>query len=197
MPNVIEFIPAYQHAPAKNMAEFIRFCKEELTTFGPDFSWESNYWPEINLFFGNWEVSRQTPDQTPLQQPLLDFAKAYIRYTLSFKRKPQARYEGTIFKCIEKALNEAGHPSDISVLIYETLDRASELARGRFSKSSSYHIGRNLQKLVEFLNEKNLIQNQIKSYVVRNILGENNFFPLLNTTDETVKRALEELRKEK
>ena len=44
---------------------------------------------------------------------------------------------------------------------------------------------------------KNLIQNQIKSYVVRNILGENNFFPLLNTTDETVKRALEELRKEK
>ena len=44
---------------------------------------------------------------------------------------------------------------------------------------------------------KNLIQNQIKSYVVRNILGENNFFPLLNTNDETVKRALEELRKEK
>ena len=44
---------------------------------------------------------------------------------------------------------------------------------------------------------KNLIQNQIKSYIVRNILGENNFFPLLNTTDETVKRALEELRKEK
>lgn len=44
---------------------------------------------------------------------------------------------------------------------------------------------------------KNLIQNQIKSYIVRNILGENNFFPLLNTTDETVKKALEQLRKEK
>lgn len=44
---------------------------------------------------------------------------------------------------------------------------------------------------------KNLIQNQIKSYIVRNVLGESNFFPLLNSNDETVKKALEELRKEK
>ena len=161
MPNVIEFIPAYRHAPAKNMAKFIRFCKEELTAFGPAFSWESNYWPEANLFFGNWEVSRHTIDPTPLQQPLLDFAKAYVRYTLSFKTKPQARYEGTIFKCIEKALNEAGHPSDISILNHEILDRASELARERFSKSSNYHIGRNLQKLAEFVSAKQIIPNQL------------------------------------
>ncbi len=161
MPNVIEFVPAYQYEPTKNMAEFIRFCKEELTTFGPNFSWESNHWPETKIFFGNWEVSRQTINQAPLQQPLLDFAKAYVRYTLSFKTKPQARYEGTIFKCIEKALNEAGHPSDISILTHEILDRASELARGRFSKSSSYHIGRNLQKLANFVSTKQLIPNHL------------------------------------
>lgn len=161
MPNVIEFVPAYRHAPAKNMAEFIRFCKEELTTFGPEFLWESNYWPEAKLFFGNWEVFRQSVNQAPLQQPLLDFAKAYVRYTLSFKTKPQARYEGTIFKCIEKALNEAGHPSDISILNHEILDRASELARERFSKSSNYHIGRNLQKLAEFVSAKQIIPNHL------------------------------------
>lgn len=161
MPNVIEFVPAYRYESAKNMAEFIHFCKEELTTFGPDFSWESNHWPEAKLFFGNWEVSRQAINQSPLQQPLLDFAKAYVRYTLSFTGKPQARYEGTIFKCIEKALNEAGYPSDISILTHEILDRASELARGRFSKSSSYHIGRNLQKLAEFVSAKQLIPNHL------------------------------------
>lgn len=161
MSNIIEFVPAYQHAPAKNMAKFIRFCKEELTTFGSDFAWESNYWPEANLFFGNWEVSRQTLKQAPLQQPLLDFAKAYVRYTLSFKKKPKARYEGTIFKCIEKALNEARLPSDITMLNHEILDRASELAKERFSKSSSYHIGRNLQKLAEFVSTKQLIPNHL------------------------------------
>ncbi len=161
MPNVIEFVPAYRYESAKNMAEFIHFCKEGLTTFGPDFSWESNHWPEAKLFFGNWEVSRQAINQSPLQQPLLDFAKAYVRYTLSFTGKPQARYEGTIFKCIEKALNEAGYPSDISILTHEILDRASELARERFSKSSSYHIGRNLQKLAEFVSAKQLIPNHL------------------------------------
>ena len=161
MSNFTEFVPAYRHAPAKDMAEFISFCKEELTTFGPDFSWESNHWPEAKIFFGNWEVSRHAINQSPLQQPLLDFAKAYVRYTLSFKTKPQARYEGTIFKCIEKALNEAGHPSDISILNHELLDRASELARERFSKSSSYHIGRNLQKLAEFVSTKQLIPNHL------------------------------------
>lgn len=161
MSNIIEFVPVYQHAPAKNMAKFIRFCKEELTTFGSDFSWESNYWPEANLFFGNWEVSRQNLNPSSLQQPLLDFAKAYVRYTLSFKRKPQARYEGTIFKCIEKALNEARLPSDITMLNHKILDRASELAKERFSKSSSYHIGRNLQKLAEFVSTKQLIPNHL------------------------------------
>ncbi|MFV0390992.1 MAG: S41 family peptidase [Paludibacteraceae bacterium] len=42
---------------------------------------------------------------------------------------------------------------------------------------------------------KNLIQNQIKSYIVRNVLGDSDFFPLLNKDDATVKKALEEIRK--
>ncbi len=44
---------------------------------------------------------------------------------------------------------------------------------------------------------KDLILNQIKSYIVRNMLGEDHFFPLLNREDAAVKRAVEELRKEK
>ena len=39
------------------------------------------------------------------------------------------------------------------------------------------------------------IRNQIKSYVVRNMLGDNEFFPMINKDDATVKKALEELRK--
>ena len=44
---------------------------------------------------------------------------------------------------------------------------------------------------------KNLIIRQIHQFIVRNILGESQFFPMLNSYDETVKRALIELRKEK
>lgn len=42
---------------------------------------------------------------------------------------------------------------------------------------------------------KVLISNQIKAYVVRNILGDNGFFPILYTDDEAVKKALEALKK--
>lgn len=44
---------------------------------------------------------------------------------------------------------------------------------------------------------KNLILRQINQYIIRNTLGENHFFPLLNSYDETVKKALIELRKVK
>ncbi len=39
------------------------------------------------------------------------------------------------------------------------------------------------------------IRNQIKSYVVRNMLGDNQFFPMINNNDAAVKKAVEELRK--
>ncbi len=42
---------------------------------------------------------------------------------------------------------------------------------------------------------KELITNQIKAYVVRNILGDKGFYPVLYKNDETVKKALETLRK--
>lgn len=41
---------------------------------------------------------------------------------------------------------------------------------------------------------KDLILQQIKSYVVRNTLGEDQFFPMLNKNDATVNKALEVLR---
>ncbi len=44
---------------------------------------------------------------------------------------------------------------------------------------------------------KNLLLTQIKSYIVRNMIGDSNFYPLLNREDETVKKALEAIKKEK
>ena len=43
---------------------------------------------------------------------------------------------------------------------------------------------------------KKLLDNQIKAYIVRNILGDNGFYPMLNKNDETVKKALEALKKQ-
>lgn len=40
---------------------------------------------------------------------------------------------------------------------------------------------------------KDIIQNQIKAYITRNILGDEGFYPMLNKDDKTVKKALESL----
>ena len=42
---------------------------------------------------------------------------------------------------------------------------------------------------------KELISNQIKAYIIRNILGDNGFYPILFKNDEAVKKALESLKK--
>ena len=163
MNNILVFTPAYKEQTSQNMADLIKFCKDDLTLFNPNFNWDDNHWPDAFIFFGNWEATAFKKGSTKaLQQPLLDFAKSYLRYSLSFKQEQRARYEGTIFKCLEKALLEFGFSSDISYLTPAILDRAAEFARTRYTPSSCYHIGRNLQKLVEFLNEKNLIQNHIE-----------------------------------
>ena len=162
MSNILIFTPSNISDTARNMDDFIRFCKYELALFNPNFSWEDNHWPQASIFFGDWDVSVYKKGvSNPLKNPLLDFAKSYVRYTLSFKKQPKARYEGTIFKCLEKSLHEFGYGSDISKLTPAILDRAAELAKERYTPSSCYHIGRNLQKLAEFVSEKNLIPNHI------------------------------------
>ena len=44
---------------------------------------------------------------------------------------------------------------------------------------------------------KSLILEQLNAYIVRNILGDNGFYPLLNQQDKTVQRALETLNQTK
>ena len=42
---------------------------------------------------------------------------------------------------------------------------------------------------------KELISNQIKAYIIRNILGDNGFYPILYKNDEAAKKALESMKK--
>jgi len=44
---------------------------------------------------------------------------------------------------------------------------------------------------------KRFIENQLKSYITRNILGDQGFYPLFYKDDKTVLKALEIIRKQK
>ena len=116
MTNIIQFIPKHAINAAENLAEFIRLCREELTVFGSDLKWEQNYWPTARITFGNLDQKTRVldPDKT-MQQPFLDFAKAYFRYQQGHK-PTQASSEIRALKCIERALFQLHNNADISKL---------------------------------------------------------------------------------
>lgn len=61
---------------------------------------------------------------------------------------------------------------------------------------SQYATSKGLPADAKQLNKsKTLILNQLKSYISRNILGEAGFYPLLNSEDITIQKAMETIRK--
>ena len=40
MNNILVFTPAYKEQTSQNMADFIKFCKDDLTLFNPNFNWD-------------------------------------------------------------------------------------------------------------------------------------------------------------
>ena len=42
MNNILVFTPAYKEQTSQNMADFIKFCKDDLTLFNPNFNWDDN-----------------------------------------------------------------------------------------------------------------------------------------------------------
>jgi hypothetical protein len=87
MNNIISFIRGQSEQPAKNLGEFISFCKHELHVFGRDLAWDDTFWPGTGCCFG--KLSAMSPkgvayrgyaEKNPLDGDFIGFAKAYMRY---------------------------------------------------------------------------------------------------------------------
>jgi hypothetical protein len=161
MANIFQFIPKHTIESTKNLIEFIRCCKEELTVFGADLKWEENYWQTANITFGN--LDQKTCLLNPLkvmQQPFLDFAKAYYRYQQGHK-PTKSHIEIRALKCIERALLETQNKTDISYLNSLVLDQAAILAKNLFSPGMAYHAGREIARLAAFVSDKHIISGRL------------------------------------
>ncbi len=59
MANIVQFIPKHNIETTKNLAEFIRLCREELTVFGNNLVWDDNYWSTAHITFGAYHSGRE------------------------------------------------------------------------------------------------------------------------------------------
>lgn len=158
MASVVVFVPKQDRDIAANLARFIAICRDELTIFGAALNWEANYWPNSHVTFGNLSAgkARLLRDDQVMQQPFLDFAKAYHRYRHGL-RPAVANIEMRALKCLERALSDFRFPPSIPDAKGFVFDRAAVLCREAYSPGVAYRAGRSLEAIAEFLMEKRLV----------------------------------------
>lgn len=162
MAKIFQFIPKHNVEAAENLAEFIRLCREELTVFGANLEWEENLWSPPGVSFGNLDQKTRILDPSnAMQQPFLDFAKAYFRYQQGHK-PTKSHIEIRALKCFERALLQTRGEANIALVNSLVLDNAALLAKKFFSPGTAYQVGREIGRIASFVSEKHhLISGQL------------------------------------
>ena len=87
MADIIHFTPRAELDAEKNLALFIRQCREDLTIFDADLPFDKNVWDlsehiklsgrnlKVRAVFSSFEAAKQSQSQPTLSPRFLDFAK--------------------------------------------------------------------------------------------------------------------------
>ena len=141
----------------RKLENFIDNSKNNLTAFGVGV-WKENLWYEYK---GNKKVvarfstnmkSSNSYSYTPMSMPLLDFAKAYIRYLYSVKPIINLQRHLEAIRLVEEQLNFVKGTSNILELDGIVLESIPLLMKKRkIADSSKTMIGYSLEALFDFL----------------------------------------------
>lgn len=158
MTNVLPFIPKRDRDAKANLCEFIRMCREDLTVFGADLDWDSNYWVKSKVTFRNLDAGkrRKLENGSYMQQPFLDFAKAYHRYRQGMK-PACSNIEMRALKCLERALAEIDTTPSVEHAKGFVFDRAAVLSAECYVPAVAYRAGCELEAIAKFLVQKCLV----------------------------------------
>jgi len=193
MAQIIQFIPKREADAIENVSAFIEESKI-WNVFGNNVDWDAPRWdmnehieyrtglpPAIN--WTNFDTPRGRASKAPLlQQPVLDFAKAYITYKQGLK--PTKTYSRTLFmiRALERALCNRYKKPCITKVDHNVLNAAQKLLYDKDKtdhKKNSSHLCRELQYLSDFLNEHCMLRTppfawrrSIKSYNPSTTVGD-------------------------
>jgi len=160
--NIVHFAPKEGRRAFRNLDDFIRLCREDLTVFGNDLAWAEWSWPKAH-FTKLGASSNGASDSDRIDIAFADFAKAYFRYQQGMK-PTGAKNELKAIRLTEAALLQKRGRAEVSLLNGDVLDAAAELARSHYSSMAAYHAGRELERMANFLSEKRLIDTSVGSW---------------------------------
>ncbi len=171
MSEIVQFIPQTNQDAANNLAAFVKLCKEKLTVFGKELNWDAIDWDitefivirgrkgRMALVFSTFDTAGPNKNgATPLAQPFLDFAKAFMRYQHAMRPTKDFKKYVAALRALEKILIERstdGIPH-IENVDPDLLNAVTQLI-ARVMPSSAYYVAKKLETIASFLVANHLV----------------------------------------
>lgn len=163
MADLKHFAPKVELAASKNLSEFVRLCREDLTVFGPELNWVDTSWPGAMTFTKLGTQSRGYQESDRMNNGFIDFAKAYFRYQQGHN-PTGSKNESKALRVLEAALLQVNELADVARIDAAVLDQAAVLSRGHYSRGAAYQCGREIERLARFMSEKQLIATGLSTW---------------------------------
>ncbi len=171
----IVFEPEETFSSNDNLYKFIAMCRDELTVFGADLSFDNNIWnlsshieqkgttkrivaifSTYNFTYGQQAGKATEENIDPMSDPFSSFAKAYFRYRFGLKSFKEPGQLLEPLRILEQALININGKSDPNTIDNYVLDEAIVITKANYSQGRGYRIGATLKNIGKFLADKRL-----------------------------------------
>ncbi|MBT9508199.1 hypothetical protein [Rhodoferax sp.] len=162
-------IPKNQLEAEANLAEYIRFAKNDLIVLGANLPWAAWRWENVGTFAKQGVVrgliGKPVAAELMLDATFIDFAKAYVRERHS--HNPNESMNGHInrlrcLRVLEMALLEVHGCANPILVDHRALNQAVTFSRKYFSERTAYQTGINLQSIADLLVKKKIIPTVVR-----------------------------------
>lgn len=151
----------------ENLAAFIAMARDELTIFGADLQFEEMAWDltkyiplkakkgALRAVFSSWETANENAP-SPMAASFSSFAKAYFRYQHGLKPTKSIGMRIAAIRALGAACQERGGCSPASA-DGTVFNRAAQLIGEKFTDTTAYRTGSQLEMLAEFMDVNRLV----------------------------------------
>ncbi|WP_394541747.1 hypothetical protein [Pantoea sp. SGAir0418] len=158
---IVNFRSETEILAEKNLKEFILNCKGQLSGNLLDNDWDSNHWRKI-FKFSKFKIKNVKLESFSKAEDLdpsyLEFCKSYVAYIFCSNSKGFDKLTFPIvLRMIEKNLLVYTGSGDIKLLNPVILDECLSEINDNYTKGVAYKCGKFMEKLIIFLNEKELL----------------------------------------
>lgn len=165
-------LPSRSEALAREaLKEFIRYCKEDLQTFGADLDFDSHIWDVTastgavrrhrkNIRFVRQEREHHLKWNVPFCEPFCSFAKAYVRERWSRKQKGAVDAQLRALRALHEVLVVEG-VAEIVRINGDVLSRAAKFLAETGNVATAYTAGSELEQIARLLDKAHLTSGPV------------------------------------